>query len=159
MDPKIKSLKKLLSFLRKFKRRGRKIVFTNGCFDILHYGHVDYLRKAKACGDYLIVGLNNDQSVRTLKGKGRPINSQGDRAEVLSELACVDAVTFFGDSTPLRLIQKIQPDVLVKGADWKPAQIVGRSFVESYGGKVKRIPLRPGRSTTGVLGRIRTSGR
>lgn len=154
MNPKIKSLKQLQSFLKKLKRHRKKIVFTNGCFDILHYGHVDYLRKAKKLGDYLIVGLNTDQSVRAVKGKGRPVNDEHDRAEVLSELACVDAVTLFGGKTPLHLIQSLRPDILVKGADWKLSQMVGGRFVKSYGGKVRRIPLRPGRSTTRILQKI-----
>jgi D-beta-D-heptose 7-phosphate kinase/D-beta-D-heptose 1-phosphate adenosyltransferase len=151
MNPKIKSPAALLVFLNQARRKGRKIVFTNGCFDILHYGHIDYLRKAKRFGDLLIVGMNTDRSVRGLKGKGRPVNSQHDRAEVLSELSCVGAVTLFSDPTPLRLIQRVRPDVLVKGADYRLADIVGHSFVESYGGKVKRVPLRPGRSTTRIL--------
>ena len=151
MNSKIKSLQNLRSLAKKLKRQGKKTVFTNGCFDILHYGHVDYLRRAKRCGDVLIVGLNTDKSVRRIKGKGRPFNRQRDRAEILSELACVDCVTFFGTSTPLSLIRKIKPDVLVKGADWELKDITGRGFVESYGGRVVRIPLVPGRSTSKTL--------
>ncbi|MBI4549546.1 MAG: D-glycero-beta-D-manno-heptose 1-phosphate adenylyltransferase [Candidatus Omnitrophica bacterium] len=155
MNPKVKSPAALLAFVQKARRAGKKIVFTNGCFDILHYGHVDYLRKAKKFGDLLVVGMNTDRSVRALKGKGRPVNSQSDRAEILSELCSVDAVTLFGDATPLKLIRRIRPDALVKGADYRLEDIVGRTFVESYGGKVVRIPLRPGRSTTGILQKSR----
>ncbi len=151
MNSKIKSRKKLSSLLKRLRKLKKKIVFTNGCFDILHYGHVDYLRKAKKYGDFLMVGLNTDRSVRALKGKGRPIHPERDRAEILSELCCVDGVTFFGELTPLHLIHLIRPDVLVKGADWELKDIVGRDFIESYGGKVRRVPLVPGRSTTHVL--------
>ncbi len=157
MNPKIKSLKQLEAFLNRARRHRppEKIVFTNGCFDVLHFGHVDYLRKAKKCGDCLVVGLNSDHSVRVIKGEGRPVNRERDRAEVLSELSCVDAVTFFGDETPFRLIKRVRPDVLVKGADWSKGKIVGADFVESYGGKVKRIPLVKGRSTTRTLEKLK----
>lgn len=155
MNPKIKSLKQLEAFLKKARSRSVKIVFTNGCFDVLHFGHVDYLRKARKCGDCLVVGLNTDRSVRALKGEGRPVNHQRDRAEVLSELACVDAVTFFGEATPLGLIKRVRPDVLVKGADYTKNKIVGADFVESYGGRVRRVPLVKGRSSSRTLEKIR----
>lgn len=155
MNSKIKSLKQLQAFSDQTRRRSKKIVFTNGCFDVLHFGHVDYLRKARQCGDCLVVGLNTDRSVRALKGKGRPVNPERDRAEILSELSCVDAVTFFGDPTPLHLIKRVRPDVLVKGADYSKDKIVGADFVESYGGKVKRIPLVKSRSTTRTLKKLK----
>lgn len=133
----------------------KKVVFTNGCFDILHKGHVAYLEKARRLGDYLVVGLNSDASVRRLgKGPGRPVNSQKDRAAVLGALRCVDRVVIFGEDTPERLIRKVRPDVLVKGGDWKKENVVGASFVESYGGRVRLIPYVKGFSTTGLLAKI-----
>ena len=132
----------------------KKIVFTNGCFDILHKGHVSYLQKAKKLGDVLIVGMNTDASIRRLKGSGRPVNHEKDRAFVLSSLACVDRVVFFKENTPEKLIRKVRPDVLVKGGDWKKKDVVGASFVESYGGSVRLIPFVKGFSTTGILGKI-----
>jgi len=137
------------------KRRRKKIVFTNGCFDILHVGHVAYLKRARALGDALVIGLNSDDSVRAIKGESRPLNRQDDRAEVLSALSCVDYVTVFSDSTPERLIKSIQPDVLVKGSDWKADEIVGGQFVRSYGGRVVRIPFVKGYSTTSVIDKLR----
>ena len=155
MHPKIKSLSALLKLRQLWKKKNEKVVFTNGCFDVLHFGHVSYLRKAKSLGHRLVVGLNNDASVRKIKGEGRPINSEKDRAEILSELESVDAVVLFGEETPEHLIQAVRPGVLVKGADWKKEQIVGADFVESYGGKVKRIQFEPGRSTTGTLAKLK----
>lgn len=151
MHSKIKSLSEARSLARRLKRRGKKIVFTNGCFDLLHFGHVNYLRKAKGLGDFLFVGLNSDASVKRIKGPSRPLNSERDRAEILSELASVDCVTVFSEDTPERLVQTLRPDILVKGADWPLKDIVGGEVVESYGGKVKRIPLVRGRSTTRLL--------
>src|SRR3989338_5995776 len=127
-------LSRLRLLLLKKKHAGKKIVFTNGCFDILHLGHVRYLEKAKSLGDVLVVGLNSDASVRKLKGPGRPVNSVRDRAGVLKALKTVDYVTIFSDPTPLRLICKVRPDFLVKGGDWKTKDIVGADVVASYGG-------------------------
>lgn len=138
----------------RYRARRKKIVFTNGTFDILHAGHVRYLAKARALGDVLIVGVNDDASVRAYKGPGRPVNPQEDRLEVLAALACVDHVVLFGESTPIRLILKIRPQVLVKGADWKAGDIVGGPEVKNWGGKVKRITFLKGRSTTNVITRI-----
>jgi rfaE bifunctional protein nucleotidyltransferase chain/domain len=143
----------------RLRRQGRRVVFTNGTFDILHRGHVEYLAKARALGDVLIVGLNTDASIRRIKGDGRPINSNRDRAAVLSGLAAVDYVCFFGGDTPERLISSLLPDVLVKGADWKEGEIVGSDVVREHGGIVRRIRLTPGRSTTGIIGRIAKLGR
>lgn len=154
MNPKIKSAAALSRIFRKFRARGKKIVFTNGCFDVIHYGHVAYLRKAKVFGDLLVIGLNTDASVRRLKGKSRPVNCERDRAEVLSEFSCVDYVTFFREDTPLNLIRELRPDVIVKGADWKLRDIVGFDFVKAYGGTVKRIHYVAGRSTTGTLKKL-----
>jgi len=138
---------------------GGSVVFTNGVFDLLHPGHVHYLRDARALGDTLIVGLNADRSVRRIKGPDRPINPEGERAEVLLGLAAVDAVVVFDDDTPHGIIAAIQPDVLVKGADWGPNDIVGRDVVEARGGRVVRIPLTPGQSTTGLLQRAQKPSR
>lgn len=134
--------------------RTETVVFTNGCFDILHRGHVSYLTQARALGDRLVVGLNDDASVRRLKGAGRPVVNQDDRAYVLAALACVDAVTLFDEDTPAELIAALLPDVLVKGGDYSPEQVVGRDIVESHGGRLVLIPFVAGRSTTDILQRI-----
>ncbi|MCC6398444.1 MAG: D-glycero-beta-D-manno-heptose 1-phosphate adenylyltransferase [Bacteroidetes bacterium] len=139
---------------RTLRRTGKKVVFTNGTFDILHRGHVSYLQAARNLGDVLVVGLNTDASIRRIKGPKRPINVNRDRADVLAALRCVDYVVFFGDDTPARLIARLLPDVLVKGADWKKGQIVGGDVVEAHGGTVRRIRLTPGRSTTNVIQRV-----
>mgnify|MGYP001765825518 CR=1 FL=1 len=131
------------------------VVFTNGVFDLLHRGHVEYLADARALGDRLVVGLNSDASVRRLKGPARPIVPAADRAAVLRALACVDLVVEFDDDTPERLIRAVAPDVLVKGGDWEVSRIVGRDFVESRGGRVLSIPLREGYSTSALVRRIR----
>ena len=151
MISKIKDLKNLARTLSALRDKGKKIVFTNGCFDILHAGHVDYLSKAKRLGDILVVGLNSDSSVKKIKGKLRPINKESDRAKVLSSLYFVDYITSFNETTPENLIKKVRPDILVKGGDWKIEDIVGSSFVGSYGGKVRRIPFVKGYSTTSII--------
>ena len=156
-------LKKILkktqvsSVFKKHQKNNEAIVFTNGVFDILHRGHVEYLAKAKRLGDILIVGLNSDDSVRRLKGKGRPIQKQNDRAIILLALNAVDYVIFFGEDTPEKIIKFIKPDILVKGADYKISEIVGNDFIKSYGGKVKRIPLSKGRSTSSIILNSRTA--
>ena len=142
--------------LAEFRREGRRIVFTNGCFDILHAGHVRYLHAARGLGDVLVLGLNSDASVRRLKGEERPFNVLQDRAEVLAALECVDMVVPFEADTPELLIRDIQPDVLVKGADWRGKGVAGAEFVEQSGGEVLFIDLLPGRSTTGLADRIRS---
>ena len=142
--------------VRRFGRPRRDVVvFTNGCFDILHCGHVAYLCAARALGDRLVVGLNTDASVRRLKGRGRPVSSEDDRAYVLAGLACVDAVTLFDEDSPAELIQALLPDVLAKGNDYAAADVVGRDVVEASGGRLVLVPLVPGRSTTTILQRIR----
>lgn len=133
-----------------------KLVFTNGCFDIIHPGHVDYLERARSMGACLVVGLNSDGSVRRLKGALRPVNDQHSRARVLAALACVDFVMIFEEDTPLELIKAVRPDVLVKGGDWSVDRIVGRDVVEEAGGTVCSIPLLGGYSTTGTIDRIVT---
>jgi D-beta-D-heptose 7-phosphate kinase/D-beta-D-heptose 1-phosphate adenosyltransferase len=138
------------------KREGRTIVFTNGCFDLLHAGHVSLLRKCKALGDLLIVGLNSDDSVARLKGPERPVHKESDRVEVLSELMSVGLVVVFEEDTPERLIEALRPDVLVKGADYKKEDVVGGAFVESYGGRVELVGLLEGRSTTGAISKIKS---
>lgn len=144
-----------VAFAEGVRARGGSVVFTNGVFDILHPGHVRYLRDARALGGALIVGLNSDRSVRTNKGDSRPVNSQEERAEVVGALECVDAVVVFEEPTPHALISAVQPDVLVKGADWGPDDIVGRDVVEARGGRVVRVDLAPGFSTTALIEKIR----
>lgn len=131
-----------------------KVVFTNGCFDILHAGHVRYLKAAKALGDILIVGLNSDSSTRSIKGKLRPIVPEGERGEVLAGLESVDMVVLFNEDTPIKLIEAIEPDILVKGADWGHGEIIGEGFVKSRGGSVRRIRLLKGKSTTNIISKI-----
>jgi rfaE bifunctional protein nucleotidyltransferase chain/domain len=145
-------------FVREARAAGRRIVFTNGVFDILHPGHLRYLQAARRHGDLLIVGLNADESVRRNKGPGRPINPEGERAEVLAALGCVDAVSIFDDETPADIIRRVQPDVLVKGADWPADQIVGRDTVEARGGQVILEPVEQGYSTTAIVERTRSTG-
>ncbi len=156
---KVVSREELVSIRRRLKAERRSVVFTNGCFDILHRGHVDYLSKARAMGDVLVVGLNTDASVRRLKGPSRPVVDQDDRAVVMAALAVVDYVCLFSEDTPLELITAIVPDVLVKGADWPIDKVVGREVVESAGGRVQAIEFVPDRSTTSIIDRIRSSGR
>jgi D-beta-D-heptose 7-phosphate kinase/D-beta-D-heptose 1-phosphate adenosyltransferase len=132
-------------------RKNKKVVFTNGCFDLLHAGHVRYLQEARAQGDLLVLGLNSDASVRGLKGPTRPIQHEDDRATILAALGCIDYVCLFSEETPKKLIEAVSPDVLVKGGDWKPDQIVGSDFVLSRGGEVKSLQFVEGRSTTGIV--------
>lgn len=133
------------------QNKGKKIVFTNGCFDILHLGHVEYLNEAKAQGDVLIIGLNSDQSVRVLKGPDRPINNEEDRKSMLLNLRAVDCVQIFNEQTPLEIIKLINPNILVKGGDWKPEQIVGSDFVIANGGTVKSLMFKRGYSTSNLI--------
>jgi rfaE bifunctional protein nucleotidyltransferase chain/domain len=141
-----------------WRRDGRRIVFTNGVFDILHPGHLRYLQHARSLGDILVIGLNSDASVRRNKGADRPINPQEERAEVLEALECVNLVVLFDEDTPAEIIRAIQPDILVKGADWAEDAIVGRDTVEALGGRVVRVPVEPGFSTTAIIERIRQVG-
>ncbi len=156
MTQKIVSRKSLPAISKKLKARRKKLVFTNGTFDILHLGHVTYLQQAKKCGDVLMVGVNSDASVRSYKTPDRPVNPEHDRMSVLAALECVDYVVLFTEPTPLNLILAARPDVLVKGADWKKSQIAGASEVESWGGKVKLVKLVPGRSTTNIIQKMRS---
>jgi rfaE bifunctional protein nucleotidyltransferase chain/domain len=152
------SLKDGAALARAIRDQGRRVVFTNGVFDILHPGHLRYLQHARALGDALIIGLNSDASVRKNKGPGRPINTEQERAEVLEALECVDAVIVFGEDTPAHIITAIQPDILVKGADWAEDAIVGRDTVEASGGRVVRVPVEQGFSTTAIIDRIKRLG-
>ncbi len=139
------------------RRQGKRVVFTNGVFDLLHPGHVRYLQDGRAAGDALIVAVNSDRSVRAIKGPTRPITPEEERAELLSALACVDAVVVFDEDDPHAIISRIQPDVLVKGADWAADRIVGRDVVEARGGRVLRIPLATGYSTSAIVEKITRS--
>ena len=155
LNPEILTLEEAILRFGREKRNGRRIVFTNGCFDLLHPGHIGSLEQARALGDALIVGLNSDASVRQLKGAGRPVLPEPERAEILAALECVDAVVIFDALTPREVIARLLPDVLVKGGDWPGDQIVGREEVEAAGGRVVSIPVVPGYSTTAILRKIR----
>jgi len=151
---KIYSREKLKKEIDRLRKEGKKIVFTNGCFDILHVGHTRYLEEAKKLGDVLVLGLNSDDSVRSLKGEKRPVTPENERADVVAALETVDFVTIFPELTPLKLIEYLKPDVLVKGGDWKEEQVVGRESVEKWGGRVIIIPEIKGSSTTNVIEKI-----
>jgi rfaE bifunctional protein nucleotidyltransferase chain/domain len=147
-----------ISFVESHRQKGRTVAFTNGVFDLLHPGHVRYLQKARALGDVLIVAINSDRSTRSNKGANRPITPQDERAEILEALECVDGVVVFDEDTPHDIIEALQPDVLVKGADWAADAIVGRETVEARGGRVVRVDVEPGHSTTAILSRIKQLG-
>jgi rfaE bifunctional protein nucleotidyltransferase chain/domain len=155
LNASVLTLEEVILRFGRDKRNGRRVVFTNGCFDLLHPGHVECLEKARALGDALIVGVNSDASVRQLKGAGRPLLPEGERAEILAALESVDAVVVFDELTPREVIAKLLPDVLVKGGDWAGDQIVGREEVEAAGGQVVSMPVVPGFSTTEILRKIR----
>jgi rfaE bifunctional protein nucleotidyltransferase chain/domain len=154
-ENKILDRGKLQAAIKSAKAEGRRVVFTNGCFDIIHPGHVAYLEDAAACGDLLVVGINTDKSVKRLKGSERPINPEGDRALLLAGLGSVDFVTLFAEDTPLELINTLRPDVLVKGGDWPVEQIVGHEAVLDGGGRVFSLPFREGYSTTRIIDKIK----
>ena len=149
------SLSEACLFVASEREHGRVVVFTNGVFDLLHPGHVRYLQRARSLGDALVVGVNSDRSARGNKGDDRPITPEAERAEILAALACVDAVVIFDEDTPYEIISALRPDVLVKGADWAPDAIVGRDVVELRGGRVVRIAVEEGYSTTAIVKRIR----
>ncbi len=155
MDQKVKTVQELLPLIAVLRAAGKKIVFTNGCFDLLHTGHTRYLAKARSLGDLLVVAVNTDDSVRAIKGPTRPLNPVAARMEVLAALACVDYVTSFSEPDPLRIITQIQPDVLVKGGDWPVEKIVGRDVVEARGGNVVSTGYIEGASTTSLIELIR----
>ncbi len=149
------SLAECVAYRTDLSARGRNVVFTNGVFDLLHPGHVRYLQQARTLGDALVVGVNADSSVRRNKGPERPINPEGERAEVLAALGAVDAVVLFGEDTPAEIVQALQPDILVKGADWPADQIVGRDTVEARGGRVVLMEVEQGHSTSAIIERVR----
>ena len=151
---KIKSSKQLVKIRSQLKKEGKKVVFTNGCFDLLHRGHIECLRKARSLGDVLMVGLNSDSSVRKIKGEKRPILSQNDRAEILASLEMVDYVLIFNEETPYKVIARLVPDILVKGADYRKDEIVGKDIVESSGGRVIRVKQVAGRSVRDIIRKI-----
>jgi D-beta-D-heptose 7-phosphate kinase/D-beta-D-heptose 1-phosphate adenosyltransferase len=151
MKGKIKTKEELQKLIHSLKKDGKRIVFTNGCFDILHVGHVRYLEQAKSLGDVLVVGINSDRSVRGLKGPRRPILPVEERGEILSGLGCTDYIAVFDEPTPFELISLLRPDVLVKGGDWAPEQVVGREVVEGSGGRVVILPFVEGSSTTNII--------
>jgi D-glycero-beta-D-manno-heptose 1-phosphate adenylyltransferase len=156
LKSKLKTKEALLRMISPLQAQGKKIVFTNGCFDILHPGHVDYLCQARDSGDFMVLGLNTDTSVKKLnKASNRPVNDENSRALVLAGLACIDAIVLFDEETPYQLIQFLQPDVLVKGDDYKPEEIAGYDILIAKGGQVKTIPFLKGYSTTALINKIR----
>jgi len=154
MKSKLKTWEEITSIIKELKSQNKKIVFTNGCFDILHSGHVQYLEEAKELGDILILGLNSDSSVKRLKGNDRPINNEIERATVLSALCTISHIVIFKEDTPYKLINHIKPDILVKGGDWKPEDIVGSDIVSSYNGEVKSLSFVDGKSTTDIINKL-----
>lgn len=152
------TLKRLADIIPKLKKQGKNIVFTNGCFDLLHYGHAKYLEIAKSKGDILIVGVNSDSSVKIIKGDKRPIVGERDRLNLIASLESVDFAVIFNQATPLELIMRIRPDIIIKGADWSEDEIVGGSFVKGYGGRVLTIKLVKGLSTTNLIKKIVKAG-
>jgi D-beta-D-heptose 7-phosphate kinase / D-beta-D-heptose 1-phosphate adenosyltransferase len=153
-DNKIKNLDTLADVIEGEKRKGRRVAFTNGCFDLLHVGHVKYLQKARTYGDLLVLGLNSDASVRRLKGEKRPLIGQSERAHILAALDCIDYVVIFDEDTPIRLLETLRPHVLVKGGDYTPDRVVGKDLVESYGGRVELVDFVDGKSTTNIIEKI-----
>lgn len=154
MQTKVKTTQELRPLLDILRAAGKKIVFTNGCFDLIHTGHTRYLAVARSFGDLLVVAVNSDSSVRTIKGEKRPINSQAERAETLAALESVDFVTIFDEPDPHKVISALQPDVLVKGGDWPIEKIIGRDVVEARGGRIVNVPYVAGSSTTGIIEKI-----
>ncbi len=154
MKNKIITQSRIIGLIGDLQKKGQKIVFTNGCFDLLHVGHVRYLEKARTFGDCLIVGLNSDRSIQQIKDPARPLISEAQRAEVLAALECVDYIVLFDEADPFNLIEAIRPDVLVKGADWSLDKIIGADLVISYGGEVRRVNLVPSISTSEIINRI-----
>lgn len=154
VQSKIRTVDELADLSGDLRKAGKTIVLTNGCFDLLHVGHLNYLTAAKALGDVLIVAINTDGSMRRIKGEKRPLNTEADRMQMLAGLSCVDFVTSFDEPDPYLLITRIRPDILVKGGDWEIGQIIGRDFVEQQGGRVVSIPLTAGRSTSRMIERI-----
>jgi D-beta-D-heptose 7-phosphate kinase/D-beta-D-heptose 1-phosphate adenosyltransferase len=157
--PGVVSIDRAVDFREKARADGKLVVFTNGCFDIIHRGHVELLKEASSFGDYLFVGLNSDDSVKRLKGEGRPLVPQEDRAIVLESLSCVSGVVVFDEDTPLQILEKLRPDILVKGGDYRINEVVGRDAVEGEGGKVIIVPYIEGYSTSSLINSIKRSAR
>jgi D-glycero-beta-D-manno-heptose 1-phosphate adenylyltransferase len=157
MRKKLMSIAEAVAFVNHLRHSGKEVVFTNGVFDLLHPGHVRYLQTARSEGDALIVAINSDRSVQAIKGPSRPVNPENERAEVVGGLTCVDAVVIFDEEDPQQIVSRLQPDVLVKGADWALDEIIGRETVESRGGRVVRIPVAEGYSTSEIIRRIRSA--
>jgi len=155
LKEKIKKREELKGILSRLKKEGKKIVFTNGCFDILHAGHVEYLREAKALGDILLVAINTDRSVKRVKGEGRPVTNETDRAKILAALETVDFVTFFDEESPGLIVEELSPDIIVKGGDWKENEIIGGDHVKRSGGRVLTVPFRKGYSTSAIIEKIK----
>ena len=151
---KIRTLEETKMIISKLKIEGKKIVFTNGCFDIIHPGHIRYLHAAKKLGDFLVVAINSDTSVRRIKGKGRPILDERSRSEIIASISCVDSVLIFSEDTPENVIRVLIPDILVKGGDWKESEIIGADIVKKAGGRVSVIPYVAGFSTTSIIKKI-----
>jgi rfaE bifunctional protein nucleotidyltransferase chain/domain len=151
---KIKSVREAQTLCQAARQEGRRVVFTNGCFDLIHRGHVRYLEQARDLGEMLVVGINSDLSVRRIKGPSRPVVSQEERSEILAALHCVDIVVIFAEPDPLAIIEQLRPDVLAKGADWPRERIIGADFVESLGGRVVQVPLVEGVSSTDIINRV-----
>lgn len=154
LKAKIKSLPRLIKIIKRLKKEKKKVVFTNGCFDILHYGHAQYLEDARIKGDVLVVAINTDASVKRLKGRKRPIVNEQDRLKVVAGLESVDYVVLFNEDTPIKVIKALKPDILLKGSDWSLKEIVGGDIVRCNGGKVRTVKLIPGRSTTKLINKI-----
>lgn len=151
---KIKNLKEVRDICDELKLKGKKIVFTNGCFDLIHPGHIRYLHEAKRLGDFLVVAINNDSSIKRIKGEKRPIMNEKARAEIIASLSCVDCVLIFGEDTPEKIINLLIPDILVKGGDWNKDEIVGATIVKKAGGKVVTVPYLSGYSTSSIIEKI-----
>ncbi len=155
MKNKLRTWEEITTIVQNLKSQNKKIVFTNGCFDVLHAGHVKYLSEARDLGDVLILGLNSDLSVKRLKGTNRPINSEDDRSIVLSALISISYIVIFNDDTPYKLINHIRPDILVKGGDWNPEDIVGSDIVSSYNGEIKSLSYIKGKSSTDIINKLK----
>ena len=154
IEDKIKSPEKLKKIILNLKKQGKRVAFTNGCFDILHYGHVDYLENAKKLTDKLVVAINSDSSIKRIKGKNRPIFNLRDRIRIVAALECVDFITSFNQDTPLEIIKLLKPDILIKGGDWNKNKIVGKDVVESYEGRVITVPYIKGKSSSKIIKKI-----
>lgn len=158
MPDKLVPTDKITALIKSLKKKGKSVVFTNGCFDLIHPGHIKLLKQAKKYGDILFLGINSDKSIKKIKGLSRPVMKEKERITVLSAIEYIDLIAVFNEPTPIKVIEKIRPDALVKGSDWPKSEIVGKEFVESYGGKVFTVKLKPGISTSSLIKRILDNG-